>query len=122
MCEKREELYDCDLSGCVKKFDVCMCDLGEVEEGDCTLAKIRPCVILQSDDMNNRKTGTYIVAGIKTERKTDDITEEVAEEIVRDKRKVGRIYVPIKMSPLWINLARVRRVKNRRLSQAQTAP
>ena len=96
MCKERKEInYDCDLTGCVRKFDVCMCDLCEIEEGDNTLGKVRPCVILKSDDINCAISSYYIVAGIKSENRPFEITEKDAEDIVNEKRKVGRILVPI---------------------------
>lgn len=98
MCEERKENYDFDFDdcGCLKKFDICLADLGDIEEDDCTLRKVRPVVILQSDNLNNEKTGTYIVAGIKTEYNKEVKSREDAEKIVEMKRKYGRIYVPIR--------------------------
>lgn len=98
MCEERKEFLECDDDGCLQKFDICIVDMGEInedDERDHTLRKIRPAVILQSNTLNCEKTGTYIVAGITSAQKSIT-TKEDAEKFVEDKKKYGRIYVPIK--------------------------
>ena len=85
-----------DILRIVKKFDIYICDLGEItpEKGN-SLGKARPCVIIQSDDVNYPLINSYIIAPMTTKSGTE-FTEESVEEYIQDQRNLGRIFCPIR--------------------------
>lgn len=97
MCSFEGQHYKSDVGRVIRKFDIYICDLGEIDKTRNNLNKTRPCVIINSDDYINPKSNSYVVAPIRTEHKTD--FEQIGvEEFIKEKRKVGRIYVPIEMA------------------------
>lgn len=112
MCFYNGEKYNCDLVRFIKKFDVYVCDLGEVDinNDDGTISKARPCVILSSDDSNHPKSTLYMIAPIRTERQIQ-FTRETVETVVQERRKTGRIYVPINMDDSAIRFIDVTQIR-----------
>ena len=96
MCIYEGIEFGSDTGRVIRKYAVWVCDLGEPVDNN--LGKKRPCVIIQSNKLNNPKQCTYIVAPIRTEH-TMKVSRETLQDIVDAKRKVGRIYVPIEMDP-----------------------
>ena len=98
MCICEGNNYYNDTARIINKFDIYVCDLGDFEDiGDSSLlGKKRPCVIVSSDDINNPNLGTYLIAPIRTEHNIE-VSRETLENIVAERRKWGRIYVPIEM-------------------------
>lgn len=89
--------YESDTGRIIKKFDIYICDLGEMQQvSGAVLGKQRPCVILSSDNVNDHLQNWYKIAPIRTEHEFD-VAKENAQEIVNERRKKGRLYVPITM-------------------------
>ena len=117
MCEE----FNMDIGKVICKFDVYICDLGEtVSEFADTgmLTKKRPCVIVSSDDLNNPRNGQYKIAPIRTEHYHSEVNRENLEMIIAEKRKLGRIYVPIEMNKedfRFIDLTQTRPISIRKI-------
>lgn len=94
MCIYEGKEYTSDVGRFINKYDIYICDLGEPVDNN--LGKKRPCVILQSNKLNDPKQGTYIVAPIRTEHNMK-VSKETLQDIVDTKRKVGRWYIPIEV-------------------------
>lgn len=94
MCIYEGKEYTSDVGRFINKYDIYVCDLGEPIDNN--LGKKRPCVILQSNKLNDPKQGTYIVAPIRTEHSMK-VSKETLQNIVDTKRKVGRWYIPIEV-------------------------
>ena len=84
-----------DVGRMIRKFDIYVCDLGDVIEGG-LLGKCRPCVIVQSFNTNDPRSCKYIIAPIRTEHSVT-VTRDNLDDIIRLKRSIGKIYVPIEM-------------------------
>lgn len=93
MCIYEGKTYTSDVGRIINKYDIYVCDLGEMEENG-LLGKKRPCVIVQSDKFNNPKSDKYIIAPIRTEH-TMEVNRDTLQEIVESKKEVGRLYIPI---------------------------
>lgn len=89
--------YYSDVLRNIKKFDIYTCDFGD-HPGLTTLGKARPCVIVQSDDLNSPISKSFIVAPIRSEHSMDVIDENDAKDCVDMRKKCGRLYIPIKVS------------------------
>lgn len=116
MCE-----FKCDMVRLLRKGDIYNCDLGE--NGDIQdsglLAKNRPCVIVSSNTMNTPRQYIYQIAPIRTEHILEG---ESIEYIVSERRKQGRIYVPIEMRPgdvRFIDITQMRPIHISRISSYQ---
>lgn len=96
MCIYNGEQYNSDTARIISKFDIYFCDLGDFDDG--LLGKERPCVIIKNNDEISPKTGQYLIAPIRTEHQME-VNKDTLEDIVNEKRRVGRIYVPIEMQP-----------------------
>lgn len=97
MCNYNDETStNVDVVRVINKFDIYMCDLGEItnDRGN-TLGKVRPCVIVNSDDIINIFSNQFVVVPIRTIH--ENINETNLEEYVQKERSIGRIAVPIKM-------------------------
>ena len=112
MNEGRE--FKSDTARLIHKFDVYFCDLGEIGDNH-TLGKTRPCVIVSSDDLNDPRSGQYMIAPIRTEHSTE-VTEDNIEEIVAEKIKLGRLYIPILINPAdgyrFIDITQLRQISS----------
>lgn len=94
MCMYEGKEYTSDVGRFIDKYDIWVCDLGEPIDNN--LGKKRPCVILQSNKLNDPKQGTYIVAPIRTEHNMK-VSKETLQDIVETKKRVGRWYIPIEV-------------------------
>ena len=98
MCMYEGKEINSDVGRIIKKYDIYYCNLGSIESNaDGNLAKIRPCIIMSSDDINHVVADRYTVVPLRTEHSMVVDTAEKAEEIVKMRRESGRIYVPVKM-------------------------
>lgn len=87
-----------DIYRIINKFDVYQCDLGEITENrGNTLGKVRPCVIVSSDDINCIFSNQYVVIPIRTIH-DENINENNIHEYIEKERSMGRICVPIKFN------------------------
>lgn len=115
MCYFEGREYHSDTARVIKKFDVYVCDLGDTDDSSVSLGKKRPCVIISSDDISNPKSNKYYIAPIRTEHNMK-ITKETLDEIVESKREVGRLYIPLEISPdeyKFIDMSDIRPVSSR---------
>ena len=113
MCFYNGEQFNSDTARIINKFDIYVCDLGEIGESN-TLGKSRPCVIISSNEYNSPKNGQYIIAPIRTEHQME-VSRDTLETIVKERRKLGRIYVPIEMAPddfRFIDISQMRQISN----------
>lgn len=111
MCTINGKTYKSDCARLIRKFDIYLCDLGEVGEGLC-LGKTRPCVIIQSNRMNHPLQNGYIVAPIRTEHEFK-VSKDTLQEIVDYRKSLGRIYIPIEDEPekyRFIDITETRKV------------
>lgn len=118
MCNFENEGYNSDCGRIIKKFDIYICDLGELDENSKgkDLKKTRPCVIVSSDDYNNPKSDSYMIAPLRTEHKESIGTEEDINSLIDKKLKVGRIYIPLEVCPgdfRFIDITETRKVSSR---------
>ena len=90
--------YNSDTGRIIRKFDIYVCDLGEMIENG-PLAKKRPCVIVQANRMIDPKQGLFLVAPIRNEHNFGTVTREKVQEIVDYRRERGKIYVPVELFP-----------------------
>lgn len=97
MCLYEGREFESDTARLIHKFDIYFCDLGDIGETN-TLGKTRPCVIVSSDDINDPRSGQYMIAPMRTEHGVEATADNI-EDIVAEKYKLGRIYVPVLMSP-----------------------
>ena len=95
MCFNEGREWNSDTARLINKFDVYICELGDPGDSN-TLGKTRPCVIISSNDINDPRSGQYMIAPIRTEH-TVMVTDENVEYIVAEKFKLGRMYVPVLM-------------------------
>ena len=110
MCNYKGKEYVSDVARIINKFDICICDLGAPTGNN--LGKERPCVIIQSNKFNEPKQPTYIVAPIRSEHELE-VSDNNLDNIVDYRRKLGRLYIPIKFSPTktsFIDMTRMRSV------------
>lgn len=77
----------------IEKFDIWVCDLGEMKEGG-NLAKKRPCVIVQN--INHKLPNMAVICPIRTEHKYE-VQRDNLENIVEYYKNLGRIYIPIEL-------------------------
>lgn len=91
MCE-----YYQDVLRNIKKFDIYQCDFEDHPDTN-MIGKVRPGVILSSDEINCFISNSFIVAPIKTEHSME-ATEENTDEIVKMRRELGQIVIPIRMN------------------------
>ena len=98
MCFYEGKEYHSDVARFINKYDIFICDLGEPIDANNSIGKNRPCVIVQSDTINEPKQATYIVAPIRTEHSMK-VSKDTLQEIVDERRKVGRLYIPIEVDP-----------------------
>lgn len=119
MCkyDYENETFNSDIARVIRKFDIYVCDLGEVGTNGDNIGKARPCVIVSSDDHNHPKNNMYVIAPIRTEHSVENITPEIAQEIVRDKEKLRRIYIPINMGNDGIRFIDI--TEQRKISSSQ---
>ena len=97
MCYADKTNVVTDVFRIVNKFDIYQCDLGEVNRSkDNTLGKVRPCVIVSSDDINCIFSNQFVVVPLRTVHK--DVTDDNIQEFINDERSLGRISVPVKMN------------------------
>lgn len=97
MCLYEGREFGSDTARLIHKFDIYFCDLGDIGETN-TLGKTRPCVIVSSDDINDPRSGQYMIAPMRTEHSVE-VTADNVEDVVADRYRLGRIYVPVLMSP-----------------------
>jgi hypothetical protein len=113
--------FNYDVSRYIRKFDIYVCDLGDIpaDSSDLTLAKSRPCIILSSDDINSPISNAYMVAGIRTEHGISINNMNDAEYVVQEKRKLGRIYVPILMAEgyKFIDITQTRMIPSNKVNK-----
>lgn len=88
--------YLTGLGRVINKFDIYYCDFGAFDKKDtsATISKVRPAVIVSSAKMNNPKANVYHVVPIRTE---SQIKFNSIEEVVKERRKTGHIYIPIEL-------------------------
>lgn len=101
MCDFYDETStDMDVVRVIKKFDMYHCDLGDPtpERGN-TLGKVRPCIIVSSDDINCIFSNQYVVVPMRTIHK--NVTDDNISEFIQNERYVGRICIPIKMDGVY---------------------
>lgn len=98
MCEFKGKTYSSDVGRIINKYDIYYCNFGEFDEDDNSsiISKSRPAVIVSA--VNNPKSNTYHVAPIRTEHKYE-VSKDTLDFIISERRKQGRIYVPIEMEP-----------------------
>lgn len=107
--------FKSDVYRRINKFDIFYCDLGPIDDiaiNNNTLGKERPCVIVSSDELSHPKANQYIVVPIRTEHNLN-VYKETLESIVKDRMKVGRVYVPIEMKAddyRFIDITQIRQV------------
>lgn len=117
MCE-----YFSDVLRNIKKFDIYTCDFGE-HPGLTTLGKARPCVIVQSDDLNCPISKSFVVAPIRSEHAMDVNDEKDAKECVDMRKGKGALYVPIKVNKRdkdmisFIDITQIRQVDSSKLDK-----
>lgn len=113
MCIYKGEQFNSDTARIINKFDIYVCDLGEIADNS-LLGKSRPCVIISNDDYNSPKNGQYLIAPIRTEHQME-VSRENLDYITQERKKYGRIYVPIEMSPedfRFIDITQLRQVSS----------
>lgn len=115
MCYFEGREYNSDTARVINKFDVYVCDLGDVEKSSVSLGKKRPCVIISSNDIINPKSNKFFIAPIRTEHNTV-VTKDSLDKIVNSKREIGRIYIPLEVAPdeyKFIDMSDIRPVSSR---------
>ena len=124
MCIFNGMEYNSDTGRIIKKFDIYSCDLGEMEKiSGGNIGKVRPCVIVSSNNINNPKSNQYLVAPIRTEHKYE-ITSENIQEFLNKKRSVGRLYVPIEFycdDFRFIDIGQIRHVSSSKITKYITS-
>ena len=119
MCIFEGKEYYSDTARIIKKFDIYTCDLGNQQADDGLLSKSRPCVIVSNDDHICPKSSLYLIAPIRTEHNID-FTRETIEDVVKERRETGRIYIPIEMSPndfRFIDITQSRIIKSNKIDR-----
>ena len=96
MCIYEGKEYYSDTGRFINKYDIFVCDLGDPVDNN--IGKKRPCVIVQSDNFNDPKQGTYLVAPIRTEH-TLEVSRETLDDVVKQRQQVGRFHIPIETEP-----------------------
>ena len=112
MCIFEGKEYGSDTGRIIRKYDIYTCDLGKPVNNN--LGKNRPCVIIQSNKINNPKQNRYIVAPIRTEHQME-VSQDTLQTIVSAKRELGRVYIPIEMEPgkfSFIDMTRIESVQS----------
>lgn len=118
MCFYEGKEYFSDVAKIINKFDIYICELGDMDDPG-TLGKTRPCVIVSSDLINCPKSGQYMIAPIRSEH-TLEVSRDTLNNIVVERRKVGRIYVPIEMNPddfSFIDITQTRQISTNNIQK-----
>ena len=113
MCE-----YISDVLRDIKKCDIYTCDLGDFPDL-ITLGKVRPCVIVQSDELNFPITNSFMIAPIRSEHSME-VTEENVKECVSMRRQSGRIYIPIQITKgriSFIDMTQTRQIDSSKIDK-----
>ena len=117
MCIFEGQEYYSDVARIIKKFDIYICDLGDSTD-ESLLNKSRPCVIVSNENNNCPKSASYLIAPIRTEHNIE-FTRETVEDVVNERRKVGRIYVPIEIAPddfRFIDVTQARPIRSNKVN------
>lgn len=112
--------FEQDIIRIVNKFDVYICDLGEItSEKGSSLGKVRPCVIISSNDFNTPFSNQYIIAPMRSESNSG-VTRENLQEFISERRKVGRVYIPVSYSNgdiSFIDITQMRQIDSQKLQR-----